>query len=379
MDKIALLLKSLGANAHQIAGKTGLSEERVHDILDGAKVTLPELRALARGLRIPLNSFANGVRPADRNATMRLLFRRGASAADAFDPVQEFVADFVEAALEILPQKPELPEWLGALTVERETYEEAERLAYEVRSLFFPERLEEPIPDLAEVLSEKGGVIVGRLRMSRYEGVSLIANNYPFIFVSPRFVPRMLFTLAHELGHLVAHHVSNETALFERPGEVTNFRKRSKSEAFVDAFASILLMPERGVATVLKSVREILDIQSDEIGDIEILFLARIYGVSFEVAARRCENLDLLPEGGSFSLAEEIKKNYGSPEKRAAEVGMPERVNVHIPQVSKNLMESLIGCIEEGAVSAGWGAEKFGISIGDIYSAHAEITREHNY
>ena len=151
MEKVAQLLRSFNAEPRDIAARTGLSEKRVAEILSGEEVSLSELRALARGLRVPLHSFATGVRPADRNATMRLLFRRGAGGSDAFDPIQEFVANFVDAALEILPEAPSLPDWLEQFSVKDETYQAAEGLAYEFRERFFSDRIDEPIPDLAKV------------------------------------------------------------------------------------------------------------------------------------------------------------------------------------------------------------------------------------
>src|ERR1700726_4590197 len=38
------------------------------------------------------------------------------------------------------------------------------------------------------------------------DGASAYFDGVPFAFVSARFPPRMLFTLAHECGHLIAHH-----------------------------------------------------------------------------------------------------------------------------------------------------------------------------
>ncbi len=65
------------------------------------------------------------------------------------------------------------------MTAKEETYGEAERLADEFRKLFYADRLDDPALDLAIVLSKAAGVVVGRLRQSRYEGGSLIAGGYP--------------------------------------------------------------------------------------------------------------------------------------------------------------------------------------------------------
>ena len=376
MAKVAALLKSLNIEPDDIAARTGLSRERIDEILADGDVGLAELRVLSQGLRLPLYAFAAGIRPVESDASIRTLFRSVGYEADTFDPTREFVASFVDAALEVMPVRERLPDWLDGLIAAEETFEEAHRLAHEVRQIFFADRLDEPITDLASALMRRGAVVVGRLRLSKYEGASLIAGNYAFVFVSPRFPARMLFTIAHELGHIIAHHRIDKLAIFERVSQISGRGSRYKHEAFVNAFASVLLMPERGVGLMLKKVRDILNVTSPEIGDIEILLLARFFGVSFEVAARRCEILNLLPSGGARSLLEAIHKHHSSPEKRAEEAGLPARTSVEMPILSENILRALVEKLEDGSVSAGWAADKFGVSINDLYTLHAKLTRE---
>jgi Zn-dependent peptidase ImmA (M78 family) len=192
--------------------------------------------------------------------------------------------------------------------------------------------------------------------------------------VSPRFPARMLFTLAHELGHLLAHRTSGNGAVFERTSQISRRRAGPKVERFVDAFASILLVPDRGVGRALTQIRRTLNVESSVLGDVEILLLARIFGVSFEVAARRCEDLDLLPEGGAVSLADQLKKDFGSPERRADELGLPPRPTITLPKVSHKLLKAAIEKIEAGELSAGWIADRIGIGIGELFAANAELT-----
>jgi len=222
-----------------------------------------------------------------------------------------------------------------------------------------------------------GGTVVGKLRNSKYEGASLIAGNRPFIFVSPRFPGRMLFTLAHELGHVLAHHIHNPIALFESSSQIANTStKRKKDEAFVDMFASSLLLPAQGVGRMLKSIKEAYNSPNEIIGDVEILLLARFFGVSFEVAGIRCEHLGLLPRGSTRALYDTLKQNYGSPEKRAHQIGLPERSILEFPEISPELMKVLISSIDEGAISSGWVSDKFGLSIQKIFTMHKELVNE---
>lgn len=373
MSAIADTLRTLGISADDIARRTGLSAERVADLFGGGSASVAELRSLAEGLKLPISAFlANEA--AFISESTRVLFRSAMESGSPDTSVQR-TARFVDAALRVLPPHSSTPDWLAKFVAREETYQEAQRLAQEFRSLFYPLRPEDPALDLADVLASEGGIIVGRLLYSQYEGASLIAGGYPFILVSPRFPPRMLFTLAHELGHVIAHH--NSAPLFER-ASVFGYGKRraSKREQFVNAFASLLLLPAGGVAVTLGKIREILAVSSDELGDLEILLLARFFGVSFEVAARRCEDLELLPEGGARSLYEQLVKDHRNPERRADSVGLPARPPVTLPTVSKNLLKAAIEKIEAGEVSIGWVASAFGLSIKQINTAHAELARE---
>jgi Zn-dependent peptidase ImmA (M78 family) len=301
---------------------------------------------------------------------VRPLFRDTKKGQASYDLTVEKVASFIEAALEILPPRIELPEWLQAIGAGERTYAEADRLAKQFRRMVFEDHEEQPASDLFLVLGSLEGVIVSRLDYSRYEGVSLIAGNYCFIFVSPRFAGRMLFTAGHELGHIAAHHQNGDKALFEEPSDIGSFGRHSQEESFVDAFSSCLLLPDVGVGKSLKLFRDHFGVESNNLTDMEILLLARFYGVSFEVAARRCEDLRLLPPGVGHSLATTLRKEFGSPEKRAESLGLPARPEVQFPPISANLAEHLSSKINLGEISIGWAADRLGVTIGEILAAN---------
>jgi len=377
MPAVAKLLWSLNLDIGEIAHKSGLSASRITEILETDNIQFGELRALARGLRLPLNAFAEGKRPIDSDEELNLLFRSQGEIYDELEPTKEFVAGYVQSALQVLKRINKVPDWLEIIPNINQTPKDAEELANYVRDIFYGTNSIIPLTDLALRLNNIGGVIVGKLRQSRYEGASLIAGNRPFIFVSPRFPARMLFTIAHELGHVLAHHLHNPTALFERPSQIASTSsKQKKDEAFVDMFASSLLLPAQGVGRMLKNIKELYKTKSEMIGDVELILLARYYGVSFEVAGIRCEHLGLLPSGSTRALYGTLKKEYGSPEKRADEIGLPARSKVHIPEISPELVEVLIANIKEGNISSGWVSDKFGLSIQKIFAMHKEMVNE---
>ena len=374
MPAVAKLLWSLDLDVEEISKKSGLRQQRVLEILETDNLEYGELRALSRGLKIPLNAFAKGKRPTDFTEELNLLFRSPGEPSE-LEPTKEFVASYVDATLQLLGRLNRAPDWLSTIPKIDQTIQHAEELANFIRDIFYGTNSISPLTDLAVILNELGGVIVGKLRNSKYEGASLIAGGRPFIFVSPRFSGRMLFTLAHELGHIVAHHVHRPSALFEKTSDIARVSRKNKSdEVFVDAFASSLLLPAQGVGRLLKHVKEAFDQPLDgPIGDIDLLYLARFYGVSFEVAGIRCENLGLMPQGATMALYQRLRGDFGSPEKRADDVGLPKREELDFPDLSPSVRDAVVEQIIDGTISSGWASDKFGLSLQKIYSMHKEL------
>jgi Zn-dependent peptidase ImmA (M78 family) len=371
VSSVAEALRGLKIGPKEIAEKASLPLQRVEQILQGDKAALSEVRAISTGLRVPMHVLAQGRRPSE-STTLEPLFRSVRGAGVDLDVTLERIVTFVESALELLPPRHEVPDWLKEFDSGPATYAEADRISKQFRALTYEHPDDEPAFNLPAVLGGLEGVIVSRLLYSRYEGVSLIAGNYCFIFVSPRFQGRMLFTLGHELGHIIAHHESGGDAIFERAGEIGTFGERSRRESFVDAFASCLLLPDVGVGKALQAFREHYRVESQNITDLEILALARFYGVSFDVAAHRCEDLNLLPAGAAFAISAALKKQFGSPEKRAEALGLPARHQVLLPAISAHLAKSIARAIRSGDASIGWVTDRLGLSIGEVLAINAE-------
>jgi Zn-dependent peptidase ImmA (M78 family) len=367
---VAAALRGLKIRPTEIADRSKLPLDRVEQLLQGSKAALSELRAISAGLRVPMHVLAKGERPSEASA-LEPLFRSVRGASGDFDVTVERVATFVDAALELLPQRSEVPGWLRAFEMREPSYVEADRLSKQFRALAYQNPEDEPAVNLPHVLGQFEGVVVSRLLFSRYEGVSLIAGNYCFIFVSPRFQGRMLFTLGHELGHVIAHHGSDTQAIFERAGQIATFGDRSRKEAFVDAFSSCLLMPDVGVGRALRAFHQYYGGQAQKITDREILLLSRFYGVSFDVAARRCEDLGLLPRGLGFAISTELKKQFGSPEKRAEQLELPPRQQVVLPVISTHLAKAISRSIRRGDASIGWVTDRLGLSIGEVLAINS--------
>lgn len=372
MDRLKHYLQETGIPTDELASRSGLAAERVRALMEGAPATVQDLHALSKALSVPMRRLVlahkTGAGPEPSFLFRGIDEKERLSSPGAIEKVEQYIA----ACAQVLPERNGPPMWLNELDAGKGlSYEEAHRLAHNFRARFTPNTKNDPITDLPAILDSLG-VIISTINKSRYEGASAVFRGYGFAFISPRFEGRMLFTLAHELGHLLAHHRDGSSATFDTIDQFKNW-ENGKSEAFANYFASVVLLPDQAVGMALQSIRSAYKIQGDSIGDIEISVLARYYGVSFDVAALRCEMLGLLPRGGAISLSIQIKKEFGSAEKRAEEIGLPARNPVNISKVPQFLLTHIVSGVEDGKISAGWAAENFGMTVSELYRSHAEL------
>src|SRR3982751_2269 len=94
-----------------------------------------------------------------------------------------------------------------ARAVRRErNYAEAEANASIFRAVFFGGDKLSSLLSLPKIAAVNIGILLFVIKNSKVDGASPLIEGLPFAFVSERFGPRMSFTLAHEFGHLIAHH-----------------------------------------------------------------------------------------------------------------------------------------------------------------------------
>lgn len=373
MIDLRSLLHRFETTPEQLADRAKLSHERVRQLLEGGEASLAELRSIASALNVNLSDL---VPQGSRYQKVNLMFRRQVPKGKPIDEVAiDRLSKKIENTFGILGELEGGLAWIEQFVVETESYEVAESCAEKFRHVFYGGDLVSPLLRLPEIIVRDLDVLLFVVNLPHIDGASAYIDGQPFIFVSSRFPPRMLFTLAHEMGHLIAHKgdphgFATLDWLTEDDGSSED---RKLAEAFANAFASCLLLPASGVGVALRKIREIAQLEEDQMGDIELLYLSRIFGTSFEVAARRCEDLKLLPRGGARSLYEEISKRFGSPEKRAALLKLPPRPDVYFPVLPERLLTLAIEKINSGAVSLGRASAVLGISISDILAAHAPV------
>jgi Zn-dependent peptidase ImmA (M78 family) len=192
---------------------------------------------------------------------------------------------------------------------------EAERLADLIRT-----RLDLgpglPATSLRELLEERLAVKTFVLRVGgALSGASIYHERAGgCALVIAKTIPHMLFTLAHELAHLLVH---RETPIVDQ-----DFSTRTPKEKFANAFAAALLLPRSGVQEVFSSVYR----SRSDLTDLDIIHMARHFGVSFEAILRRLQNLRLIARGGARTLLDAYKGSGTGPVRRAAEAGLrPQR------------------------------------------------------
>lgn len=375
MKTLAKVIEENGSSFDRVSVKSQIPLSRLIDISAGQPATLAELRKIANALKLELSYFLENNE--SENQT-KILFRQtmGTKLKQSHLPVVDVLSRKVEQSLLILSET-QSHVWLNEFDIAGQTYSEAQRQAEKFRDLFFGDDQFSPILQLPELVVEELGVILSITPHLKIDGASAIVNGVAFIFVAPRlFIPRMLFTLAHELGHLIAHHkIHGNFATFDTEESTGNVRPttRYEDEWFADAFASCLLLPANGVGITLRKIRQVYGISGNEFGDIELLYLAQIYGVSFQTAAKRCEDLGIIERGSAISLYEKLRTEHGSPEKRAKELGLPERPEIRFPSVPLRLLESAISKVRSGEISAGKAATSLNVSIPYLIEANSNL------
>jgi len=367
-------LQSRKITAEKAAEKAGISAQRFAQVIGGAEATLAEMRGIAKALHVPLSSLVDDspVEP------IKALFRKTLDQREIeISSHMEVVSAQVRDTLVFAKRLPKNTAWLELFRNMPPELEAAEEFAQLFRKAFAGLDDKDAFPHLPQVVHELG-VFLLYCRDSNIEGVSAIVDGYALIILGARgFKPRMLFTIAHEIGHLVAHHDEKGGGYAHFDREVRSERQfaspRKLEEKFADAFGSALVLPRHGVLLAMKSIREQLGAKGP-LGDIELLWLAHLFHVSFEVAARRCEGLGRWDERGARALYQKLVDDYKNPERRAIELGVPARQELSI-ETSPSLIRAAADQVRAGNMSIGRAAELLNIPISSIFVANAEFNK----
>lgn len=185
-----------------------------------------------------------------------------------------------------------------------------------------------PLFHLPRMLAESAATFVFPIPLPELESAGALVDGKAFIFVSPNLGFRALSACAQHYFSL-AHRAAPPT------GEAVSFASEGQSATpsrrFARLAAADLLIPPRALAIAARRVRQLLHVKRAELGDLELLLLARIFGVEFSTVALQCERSGLLPRGGAPAMERLLSDSFGGPEQRASQAGLPERPALDIP------------------------------------------------
>src|SRR5258708_8326 len=189
-----------------LSKQTGIPPSRVDELSEGVEPNLEELRALADFFRIDLRDL---LPPHPRHLAFKLLFRSGGRDVD--DVTSSALSRRIGYSVELLGERPATrPSWIDGFSRAGHGYADAEANAALFRKFFWGDDQVSPLFGLADIAPEALGVLIFVVRNPRFEGASAYVEGLPFVFLAETFGPRMLFTLAHEIGHLIVHHAPNK-------------------------------------------------------------------------------------------------------------------------------------------------------------------------
>lgn len=145
-------------------------------------------------------------------------------------------------------------------------------------------RLAEAIEDKLQV-----DVLVERFEQDPLSGAAISDGAFPLIFVnSAHWTPRSLFTLAHELGHLLLHHDHDGSIAVDE-----TFAGSNQDERQANAFAAAFLMPEPQIDDYIRVYG---------LGPESLAQMLYEFGVSFESLIFRLHNLRKIDSTGRDRL-----------------------------------------------------------------------------
>lgn len=134
----------------------------------------------------------------------------------------------------------------------------------------------------------KVDVLIEPYQNDLLSGAAITHRSFPLIFVNSEFSqPRSLFTLAHELGHVLAGHADDPITLDRELSSSTD------TERMANAFAASYLMPEN-------RIRQEIDERGRRVST--LAYITYVLGVSYESLIYRLHNLRLINAEGRDKL-----------------------------------------------------------------------------
>ena len=285
VDRIEAALARSGMTARQLSEAAGIDETALSKIRSGnRKLKTSELSRIAEALALSVLALLNGD---SLLSTLPIAGRDAGTsgAGTAYRRIQA-LAELDEVLTDggIVRRAPSIE---GAEIPEAGWLQHVSKLAASTRAALDLPADGEPFSSLVDAIESKLGidVLVEDHGSDNLIGAAITDARMPFIFVNGRETQqRALFTLAHELGHILAKHTGE--SVWDRSG---TFSGRTPEERVANGFAAELLMPKERILGVIdehgRTARSLAEM---------ILQL----GVSFESLVYRLHNIGVINADG---------------------------------------------------------------------------------
>ena len=229
-------------------------------------------------------------------------------------------------------------------------FERADKLGAEIHN--FLDLGSRPSFNLLKILENKLRFKILHLSLRKgVSGASVVDNNMGVgILINVNDAPwRRNFDLAHELFHVITWDVFS-------PDEIGNGTTKTRPEQYADIFASSLLLPENHLLDALKEIT--ID---NEIRPIDIIELAKEFGVSTEAVFWRLVNLKKLKKSQALKVLD-------NPKFRDLDRNMRQKLynSDRPPQFPSRFTFLACRCLMEGKISRGTFAEYLEIDRTEI-------------
>ncbi len=141
-------------------------------------------------------------------------------------------------------------------------------------------------------------------------GLVLVKDNDKIIFINTcSRLSREIFTLAHEIGHIILH-ISGEQSFIDNQTTISDWNKDEKEQE-ANYFAACLLMPKDEVKRFIDL--ELPDFEKAGLSAMDIARIMSEFNVSYEMALNRLESLGIIDGDQKIRLdTERMERSVGN-------------------------------------------------------------------
>jgi Zn-dependent peptidase ImmA (M78 family)/transcriptional regulator with XRE-family HTH domain len=357
-DNLIRYRKGARLSQASLAEKVGLTRQSINNY-ENAK-TLPDsdiLSSLAKALGVTIDDF---LRPIDTTALPTFRFRARASfkekpqfASHVLRALEQYTA--LEDAFGISPYAPESAP-CHKVTGNEDRIQEI--------AMQFRHRLglgDQPIFNLFESAEKIGLKVIRRdIPIREFSGLSACsAEHGAFILINTHeaSIERQIFTLAHEIGHLICHRGDYQDNLLE----IGTRSEESAREDVANFFASHFLIPQKVLEEKLKSGRNIPKLKA-------------YFRVSYTMLLMRLDRLGELQYGTAIQkVRAEYKRRTGMSLTASIEIE-PRLQDKEFP-MNERFTKLILRALKESKISEDLAEELSGTDISKLNaSSEAEET-----